>query len=314
MTPIPRPGDLPEPLPELDRAARHLATPCGDGAMVWRQWGAPEAPVLVLLHGGTGSWRHWARTIPVFARGRLVIAPDLPGLGCSAMPPEPHTLPAIGRIIADGLNRLIGEEARYDLCGFSFGALAASAVAAHHGARVRSLTVVGPGGMGQPRAGVVLEKVRSRTGAARTEAHRINLGRFMLAHPDRIDAEALAIQDWNTVHARFKSKGLALGTGLLEGVTAATAPLGAIWGTRDATAFPSLDARLAALRAARPDLRVRLIEGAGHWVAHDAPEAFNAALAELMGLAERQDQPSQSSACGSRASGSLSGAHRCSLR
>jgi pimeloyl-ACP methyl ester carboxylesterase len=151
---------------------------------------------------------------------------------------------------------------------------------------VRSLTVVGPGGMGQPRAGVVLEKVRSRTGAARTEAHRVNLGRFMLADPARIDTAALAIQDWNTVHARLKSKGFAMSTGLLDAIAVATAPLGAIWGTRDVTAYPSLEARLERLRATRPDVAVRLIEGAGHWVAYDAPEDFNTALAELMGRAE----------------------------
>lgn len=285
---IPQPGDLPEPLPELDRAARHLATPCGDGAMRWRVWGPAEAPALLLLHGGTGSWRHWARTIPVFARGRLVLAPDLPGLGDSALPPEPYTLPDVGRIVADGIDRIIGAEAGYDICGFSFGALASSVVASLHGERVRSLTVVGPGGMGQPRAGVVLEKVRSRTGAARTEAHRVNLGRFMLADPARIDTAALAIQDWNTVHARLKSKGFALSTGLLDAIAVATAPIGAIWGTRDATAYPSLEARLDRLRVTRPDVAVRLIEGAGHWVAYDAPDAFNAALAELMGLADRQ--------------------------
>ncbi len=285
---IPQPGDLPEPLPELDRAARHLATPCGEGAMQWRSWGPPDAPVLVLLHGGTGSWRHWARTIPVFARGRHVLAPDLPGLGESGMPPQPYTLPDVGRIVADGLDRLIGTEARYDICGFSFGALASSVVAAQHGARVRSLTVVGPGGMGQPRAGVVLEKVRSRTGAARTEANRVNLGRFMLADPARVDDVALAIQDWNTVHARLKSKNFALSTGLLDAIAVATAPLGAIWGTRDVTASPTLEARLARLRATRPDVSVRLIDGAGHWVAYEAPEAFNAALADLMGRADHR--------------------------
>jgi pimeloyl-ACP methyl ester carboxylesterase len=283
---IPQPGDLPEPLPELDRAASLMATPCGDGAMQWRAWGPADAPVLVLLHGGTGSWRHWARTIPVFARGRLVLAPDLPGLGESASPPEPYTLQQVGDIVADGLSRVIGGQTRYDICGFSFGALASSVVAARHGARVRSLTIVGPGGMGQPRAEVVLEKVRSRTGAARIEANRVNLGRFMIADPARVDATALAIQDWNTVHARLKSKNFAMSTGLLDAVAVATAPLGAIWGTRDVTAFPTLDARLERLRATRPDVAVRLIEGAGHWVAYEAPNAFNAALVDLMGRAE----------------------------
>ncbi|MBN8892485.1 MAG: alpha/beta fold hydrolase [Rhodospirillales bacterium] len=269
-----------EPLPELDGTAEHLATPCGDGRMVWRAWGS--GPVLVLLHGGTGSWRHWARTIPAFAARHRVLAPDLPGLGESATPPEPHAPDGVGAIVAEGLSRLIGSETRYDLCGFSFGALAASQVAVRHGARLRSLTIVGAGAMGQVRAPVVLEKVRSRTGADRLAAHRVNLARFMMADPATVDDTAVAIQDWNTVHARLKSKNFAHTTALRDAVARCAAPVNAIWGTADVTAFPSLEARLAVLREARPDVTVRLIEGAGHWVAYEAAAAFNATLAELL--------------------------------
>jgi pimeloyl-ACP methyl ester carboxylesterase len=269
-----------EPLPELDAAAEHLSTPCGAGVMRWRSWGS--GPVLMLLHGGTGSWRHWARNIAEFARDHRVLAPDHPGLGESATPPEPHSPRQVGEIEAAGIDRLIGPSTRYDLCGFSFGALAASQVAAIHGARVRTLTIVGAGAMGQDRAPVALEKVRSRQGAARREANRINLGRFMMADPTTIDDAALDIQDWNTVHARLKSKNFAHTTALLDAVRAAPAPLGAIWGTGDVTAHPSLEARLAVLRGARPDVVVKLIEGAGHWVAYEAAPAFNAALRELM--------------------------------
>jgi copper chaperone CopZ len=65
----------------LEARARRQETPCGDGALVWREWGPPgggtERP-LVLFHGGSGSWRHWVRNITGanFRRGavdRLVI-------------------------------------------------------------------------------------------------------------------------------------------------------------------------------------------------------------------------------------------------
>ena len=45
----------------LAGAATVHETPCGDGAMRWREWGRGET--LVLLHGGFGSWLHWVRNI-----------------------------------------------------------------------------------------------------------------------------------------------------------------------------------------------------------------------------------------------------------
>ena len=52
----------------------------GDGTMVWRRWG-PTHPTsansLVLLHGGSGSWRHWIRNIEALAVDRAVWASEL---------------------------------------------------------------------------------------------------------------------------------------------------------------------------------------------------------------------------------------------
>jgi pimeloyl-ACP methyl ester carboxylesterase len=39
---------------------------------------------------------------------------------------------------------------------------------------------------------------------------------------------------------------------------------------------------VAALRGLRPDADVRMIAGAGHWVAYEAPEQFNAMLLEML--------------------------------
>src|SRR6202022_3290612 len=47
-----------------------------------------EGPPLVFLHGLSGSWQNWLENIPHFARPHRVIAPDLPGFGCSQMPCE----------------------------------------------------------------------------------------------------------------------------------------------------------------------------------------------------------------------------------
>src|SRR5262245_66673201 len=97
----------------LAAAARRLETPCGDGAMVWHVWGAGRP--LVLQHGGYGSWTHWLRNIPAFAGDRMVIAPDLPGLGDSAAAPEPYTAESLAAIVAQGLEAILPAGATADL-------------------------------------------------------------------------------------------------------------------------------------------------------------------------------------------------------
>src|SRR5215472_18223208 len=115
--------------------AHRIETPCGDGSMVWRVWGS--GPPLVLLHGGYGSWMHWIRNVLVLARRFTVIAPDLPGLGESATPPEPHTAEGLAGIIVDGLDIVFGRQTDLHIAGFSFGGVLGGHVAAQLGDRVR---------------------------------------------------------------------------------------------------------------------------------------------------------------------------------
>ena len=269
-----------EPLPELEAAARHFTSPCGDGEMVLRSWGRGRP--LVLLHGGSGSWRHWARNIGALARTRQVIVPDQPGLGDSASPPDPYTPLSVGRIVADGVSAVLGDEP-YDLCGFSFGAMVASQVAWVHGGRLRSLTICGAGAMGFPRHSVGLVKVRALAGAERVAAHHENLRRLMLADPARIDPLALAIQEVSTRGTRMKSPQFASTSALLDAVAVFPGRLNGIWGERDVTATPSIAARRERLMSVRPDIDFRVIAGAGHWVQYEAADAFNAVLLEMIG-------------------------------
>src|SRR5471032_2452643 len=102
---------------DFECRARRFETPCGDGALVWRAWGS--GPPVLLAHGGHGAWSHWIRNIDAIARERTVWAPDLPGMGESAMPRhEDHQ--AISDAIATGLRQLIGPVLPVDIVGFSF--------------------------------------------------------------------------------------------------------------------------------------------------------------------------------------------------
>jgi pimeloyl-ACP methyl ester carboxylesterase len=249
--------------------------------MVWRSWG--EGPVLVLFHGGAGSWRHWAHNIDDLSRDHLLLVPDLPGLGESAMVPEPETAEAVAAVLARGIDIILGPDATYDVAGFSFGGTAASCLAALHGARVRSLTIIGSSGVGPSGSQVNLLKVRHLTGEARVAAHRTNLNRLMIADPAKIDAMALLIQEWNTRHSRLKTPMLSRSGAILTALEATrSVTLNGIWGELDAPANPRAREREAALRAIRPDVNFHMVAGAGHWVAYEAPDEFNATLREML--------------------------------
>lgn len=269
-----------EPVPALADAAEIIRTDCGDGHMVWRSFGS--GPVLVLLHGGTGSWRHWARNIAELSKTHRLLVADHPGLGDSDVPHSPISPESIGRIEADGITNIIGD-APYDICGFSFGAMISGHVADIHGTRVRTLTIVGPAALGIPRHSIQLEKIRSKEGAERRAANRENLARFMFHNPANIDEMAIDIQDLNTRQARLKSKGFAHTASLRDAAGRATAKVTALWGSGDVTAYPSIDERIAALRTARADAGLVIIPDAGHWVAYEAPRAFNQALKNIIG-------------------------------
>ena len=60
------------------------------------------------------------------------------------------------------------------------------------------------------------------------------------------------------------------------------AAAGRVSGLLLAPANPRAPQRVVALRALRPDADVRMIPGAGHWVAYEAPEQFHAMLLEML--------------------------------
>ncbi len=270
----------------IESACKRLTTPCGDGEMVWRCWGS--GPLLVLLHGGYGSWRHWIRTIPAFAGSRTVLVPDLPGLGDSAdfsgEVPE-----GIAAVVAAGLKQIVPEGQQFDLVGFSFGALVGGHVAALLGTTLRSLTLVAPGALGLRRRTVTLLRWKPDMPQEQSrDIHRTNLLRLMNAHTESVDELALLIHAQNMVRARVSSRKSGH-TDLLAQALRRSSPkrLNAVWGALDAVAGPYLEEREAFIRALRPDAGFHVIADAGHWVAYEAPEQFNMLLKRLLADALR---------------------------
>ncbi len=271
------PADI---LERLDATAARAETACGAGRMVWRIWGSGRP--LVLLHGGYGSWQHWVRNIPHFQRSRRLFVPDIPGLGESDDADDP-TPAGIGATVAAGMAELIPADA-IDLVGFSFGALIAGHAATQFPRALASLTLVGPGALGLPRSNIVLQRTDGEMSeAARREANRANLAMLMIADESRIDALAIDIQARNVGLARVKSRRFANSPSLTDALRQSRpGRLNAIWGDKDVVASGRFAEREALLREIRPDVSFNLVRDAGHWVAYERPEAFNALLESLI--------------------------------
>jgi 2-hydroxy-6-oxonona-2,4-dienedioate hydrolase len=276
------PSDPAATVDALARTARKHRTPCGDGHMVWRVWGTGKP--LLLFHGGSGSWTHWLRNIPMLSQHFELWVPDIPGLGDSAMPPHPHTPASIAEVMTAGLDALFPGGETLRLVGFSFGGHVGGLVAARRPERIAELVLVGVAGLGlraDPRA--PFAKERTGMGPAEIAAvYRQNLEVLMFADPANIDALAVHLQAENIARMRFRSRPFATTNELARALADVRAPLKTIWGTEDVIARSSLPTRLDILRRHHPELQVRLIDGAGHWVMYEAADAFNAALLDLL--------------------------------
>lgn len=267
---------------EIEARATRTVTAVASGAMVWRAWGA--GPPLVLLHGASGSWTHWVRNVLPLAAHRRVLAPDMPGYGESDAPPEPHTADRLAELVAAGIDRMLPPPAVFDLAGFSFGAIIGGLVAARLGARLRTLVLLGPGGLGlepaAPRALLRLEPAMAPE--AVRHVHRENLRTLMLARPESADELAVTLQIDNVRRARFKSGTIPVSDVLLRALPAVRAHLAGIWGGRDAFTSHHLEESRRVLAAADPRFEMRVIDRAGHWVNYEAAEEVNALLAEML--------------------------------
>ena len=277
----------PELQGRLDRAARRHETPCGDGSMVWREWGA--GATVLLLHGSFGSWTHWLRNIEDLAAHFRVLACDLPGMGGSDLPPLPFDAGSLADILAEGLERLAPEP--FHLVGFSFGGIVGGHVAVRMLSRVRSYTAIGSNALGLPLAAkAALRKPnRGMSEAEILDLHRHNLGLQMFGDPGRIDATALAFQNANTRRARIRSGRIPMGDSLarrLGEMAAAGLRIQGIWGERDATAGDLLHTRRDLFRRLQPGCPFHVVPGAGHWAAFEAPDEVNRILIESLPVME----------------------------
>lgn len=283
MSDIAAAADLPEEVRHWAALAERRTTPCGTGDLVWHVWGAAQTGVapLVLLHGGSGSWTHWVRNIEsLLAAGRQLWVPDLPGFGASALPPSGTDADALVEPLRAGLQALMGDQP-VDLVGFSFGGMTAGLLLAAYPELAQRLVLVGAPAMGVvPRRQFELKAWRHLADPLQQLAvHRYNLAALMLHDPQKIEGLALDLHEANMQYDRMPRRRLS-GTDILaRSLPRVTCPVHAIYGRHDVLYRDYIHQLDAAYAAAARDFRgMTLIDGAGHWVQFEQPQAFDAAL------------------------------------
>jgi pimeloyl-ACP methyl ester carboxylesterase len=238
----------------------------------------PALPAIIFLHGAGFDHTAWALLARAFAyHGFGVLAPDLPGHGCSAGP----ALSSIGAL-ADWVAALIDaagiRAAR--LVGHSMGSLVALETAARHPEKVSGLALIA--------AAAPMRVSDDLLNAAKANDHAA------------IDMIALWGEGYHATLGGSETPGLWMlggaerlleraGPGVLfadlsacndyQGALAAaakvTAPSIVIQGSRDLMT-PAKGGK--AVAAAIPGCRVTMLEGAGHMLMSERPDELLAAL------------------------------------
>ena len=103
-----------------------------------------NAPVLILQHGYGRSSRFWTRWVPYLSRFYRVVRPDLRGHGQTHVPPGTYSELTVQDFVDDIVDVIdaVGGGDTVHYCGESFAGILGMALAAEHGDRLRTLTLV----------------------------------------------------------------------------------------------------------------------------------------------------------------------------
>jgi pimeloyl-ACP methyl ester carboxylesterase len=241
--------------------------------------------VLLLLHGMAGSSQTWRSVIKPLSRQFRVIAPDLPGHGESTKPRSDYSLGAFAVLLRDLLDEL--GVTRATIVGHSLGGGVAMQFLYQHPDYAQRLILIGSGGLG-PDVGLTLrllsapgaelimpiiaprqvltagERVWSWLRKAGIEAPRgEEIWRSYSTFSDAPTRQAFL----RTLRSVVDYRGQAV-SALNRLNTKTELPIMAIWGDRDAI-IPVKHAYAA--QQARPDLRLEVLAGVGHFPQVERP-------------------------------------------
>lgn len=250
---------------------------------------APEAvgnqPVVVFIHGAQQDHSCWVLQSRWFAHhGFSVLAPDLPGHGQSAGEPLPSV-----EAIADWITALLDVlgVAQAAIVGHSMGSLVTLELAVRHAARVKQAVLIGTS-LPMPVAPMLLDAARdnepkaaamindwSYSAAGQIGGNTVP-GLWLLGVNQRL----MERQKRGVFHADLAACNAY--TRPLDSLAAITAPVLVVAGSQDKMTSPKV---AKAVLAAIPGARLASIEGSGHALMAERPDAVLDALIAFLARA-----------------------------
>ena len=274
------------------------------------QAGAPDAPLLLFLHGFPEFWFAWRALLPRFADRWHAVAPDLRGFNLSSAPqaPEAYRIEALISDI-DGLIHGLGHE-RAVIVAHDWGGAVAWSYAMARPQRVSRLVILNaPHPV--PFARLLAHDAEQQAASAYMNWLRKPEAEALLAEEDfaRFDRffVGLSPAPWfdaptrAAYHAAWSQPGALTGSLNYYRASPLYPPVGddpgarrleldpaafrvhvptrVIWGEADTALKPSL---LDGLEELVPDLSLVRLPGRSHWLVHEAPEAVSTLIREFI--------------------------------
>ena len=232
--------------------------------------GGDGDPPVVFVHSAAGQSGQWSAQLAHLRRSRRALAVDLRGHGRSpAGGGADFQVAALAGDVTATLDRL-GIE-RVVLVGHSLGGSVCVSVAGSHPRRVAGLLLVDPSGDGRL---VPKDQAAGMMAALRSDAYRPTIEGYWAS---MIAASSPAVRA--RVLRDLAETPPATVIGVLEALLTfdPVTPLRAYSGPR-LSLITAANETPGALHALVPELAHRKIDGTGHWVQLDAPDAVNRAL------------------------------------
>jgi pimeloyl-ACP methyl ester carboxylesterase len=258
---------------------------------------AGEGPVIMLIHGITGTSDTWREVLPMLVDDYTVVAPDLLGHGESAKPRGDYSLGAFAAGIRDLLIAL-GHD-RATVVGHSLGGGVAMQFAYQFPERCERLVLVSSGGLGRevhpimraaaiPGSEIVLPVITSSPVLSVGSAVGSVLARFGLEPANDVGEIARGYASLGDARARraflHTLRGVIDPFGQRVSARdrlylASEMPSLIVWGERDPV-IPIEHGRDA--HAMMPGSRLEIVAGAGHFPHLDSPRRVATALRKLI--------------------------------